>query len=76
MSYTVPNNTAPQKFLPKFSAMSAYQIYLAQVRSALEPIRATAKGQSYLPPQLGGLTGQLQVLNNVLVLQLIDFEVN
>ncbi len=64
-----------EKLLPKFVAMSPYQVYLSQVKSALEPIRFTAKGMSYLPPQLGGLSGQRNVINEAVVLQVIDFEI-
>ena len=76
MAHTIQSNNVRNKFLPKYTTMSAYEIYMAQVNSTLEPIRAAQQGLSYLPPQLGGLSGQLAVLQNTLVLQLIDFEVN
>ena len=76
MAYTKQSTNTTTKFVPKFQAMSAYEIYMAQVSSTLEPIRAQMQGLSYLPPQLGGISGQLNVLQDVLVLQLIDFEVD
>jgi len=69
-------NMNTQKILPKLVAMSSYEIYLNQVKSAIESIRFQAKGMDYLPPQLGGLKGQQTLLDKTLVLQLIDFEVS
>lgn len=75
MSYIITNDTS-QKFLPKFIAMNPYQVYLNQIRSAIEPIRYQRQGLSYIPPQMGGISGQRQVINQNVVLQIIDFEVN
>lgn len=69
-------NANIQKVLPKLTAMSSYEIYLNQVRSAVDGIRFQTKGMDYLPPQLGGLKGQQTLLDKSLVLQIIDFEVN
>jgi hypothetical protein len=61
--------------IPSFAAMTPYQIYLQQVRGVTDSIRAQAAGLTYIPPQLGGLEGQLAVLEDNIVLQLIDFQV-
>jgi hypothetical protein len=55
--------------------MTPYQIYMQQVRGVSDSIRALAAGLTYIPPQLGGLEGQLAVLEDNIVLQLIDFQV-
>lgn len=75
MSYSVVKKSG-QKFLPTLRAMTPYEVYLNQVRSAIDPIRAQRKGLTYLPPQLGGLEGQRKVLEQSLVIQVIDFEVD
>jgi hypothetical protein len=75
MSRIINPNTS-EKLLPKLVAMTPYQVYLHQVKSALEPIRFRANGMEYLPPQLGGLTGQRKLIATALVLETIDFEVN
>lgn len=75
MSRITVNNQA-NKMLPKLVAVSPYEVYLFQVKAALDPIRYQALGMEYLPPQLGGLVGQRTVLNGSTVLQAIDFEVN
>lgn len=60
---------------PRFKVMSPYEIYLAQVAGCIESIRFSAKGISYTPPQMGGLSGQLKVLSEDVVLQQIQFQV-
>lgn len=60
---------------PKFTVMSPYEVYLNQVKGAIDNIRFTAQGMSYTPPQLGGLDGQLSVITQEVVLQLTDFSV-
>lgn len=65
-----------EKFLPRLVPMSSYEVYVNQVKSSLEAIRFKAKDMEYLPPQLGGLTGQRQILNKSAVIETIDFEVN
>lgn len=74
MSRVIVNDQAT-KMLPKLVAISPYEIYLFQVRSALEAIRFKAQDMEYLPPQLGGLVGQRTITNGSTVLQTIDFEV-
>ncbi|MNK27638.1 hypothetical protein D3C87_460000 [compost metagenome] len=63
------------QILPRFKVMSPLEIYLAQVQGCMEAIRYAAQGVSYTPPQMGGLSGQLQVLNEDVVLQQIEFKV-
>jgi hypothetical protein len=60
---------------PRFVVMSPYEIYLNQVKGAIDNIRYTAQGLSYTPPQLGGLDGQLATLTQEVVLQVTDFKV-
>jgi hypothetical protein len=60
---------------PRFVAMSPYEVYLNQVKGAIDNIRFTAQGMSYSPPQLGGLDGQLNVITQAVVLQITDFSV-
>jgi hypothetical protein len=65
-----------EKILPKYQAMTPYQIYVAQVKGAIEALRASAKGLDYIPPQLGGLSGQRAVIDQEVVLEIIEFEIN
>lgn len=58
----------------KFVNMSAYSIYLTQVKSCVEGVRTIAQGLNYIPPQLGGVFMQQQVLTNDAVIQVIDFK--
>jgi hypothetical protein len=62
--------------IPSFVEMTPFQIYLRQVQASVDTIRANNIGYTYMPPQLGGLIGQLDVLNQNIVLQLIDFKVD
>jgi hypothetical protein len=64
-----------EKLIPKLVAMTPYQIYLNQVRGCIDKVRYESQGIDYIPPQLGGLKGQREVMNESVVLQLIDFEV-
>jgi hypothetical protein len=74
MARIIPSQS-PEKFLPKFVEMTPYQIYLNQVKSAIEPIRFARQNMDYFPPQLGGLSGQRNTLTEAVVLQLIEFEI-
>ena len=60
---------------PRFVVMSPYEVYLNQVKGAIDNIRFTAQGMSYAPPQFGGLDGQLSTITQEVVLQLTDFSV-
>jgi hypothetical protein len=55
--------------------MTPYQVYLQQVKGCIDNIRFTSQGMDYIPPQLGGLKGQREVMNEAVVLQTIEFEV-
>jgi hypothetical protein len=70
------STTGSQKVLAKLVAVTPYQVYLNQVKSAIEPIRYAQLGMDYLPPQFGGLTGQRDTISEVVVLQLTDFEIS
>jgi hypothetical protein len=61
---------------PRFMVMSPYEVYLSQIKAAIENIRFTAQGMSYTPAQLGGLDGQLNTLTQEVVLQVTDYQVN
>ena len=63
------------KILPKYAVMTPYQVYVSQVQGCIENIRYSAAGVDYVPPQLGGIFYQRQVLNDNVVLQLTDFTV-
>lgn len=60
---------------PRFQIMSPYEVYLNQVKGAIDNIRYASQGLSYTPAQLGGLDGQLSTLNEAVVLQVTDFKV-
>jgi hypothetical protein len=64
-----------EKLRPKFVAMTPYQVYLQQVKGCIDQIRYDAQDMDYIPPQLGGLSGQRQVISEAVVLQIIEFEV-
>jgi hypothetical protein len=70
------NNNSSTKLLPKLVAMSPYEVYTNQIKASLEAIRFTSKGVDYIPPQLGGITGQRQIITEGAVLQLIEFQVD
>ena len=61
---------------PRLVEMTPFQVYLQQVRGAADAIRAKAAGFTYVPPQFGGLSGQLQTVTGEIVLELIDFSVS
>lgn len=73
MAYTINNATA-EKMLPQLVALTPYNVYINQVKSAIEPIRKLREGLDYFPPQLGGISGQRTVISEVVVLEMIDFE--
>jgi hypothetical protein len=64
-----------EKLRSKLVAMTPYQVYLHQVKGCIDQIRYEAQGLDYIPPQLGGLSGQRQVMNEAVVLQTIEFEI-
>lgn len=66
----------PPKIIPKLTPISPYEIYLQQVKGVYDGIRAARLGLSYYPPQLGGIFGQTQVMGEIVVLELTDFQVN
>ncbi len=74
MAYIVRNQNL-QKFLPKMVPMTPAQVYLNQVSGAIETLRTARDGQSYIPAQLGGISGQRKVLQEAVVLQLTTFEI-
>lgn len=69
---TTKNNV---KLNSQFKIMSPSQLYLEQIRSTMDNLRATNAGLSYIPNQMGGIFMQQDVLVNNAVLQVIDFSV-
>lgn len=69
------NAQTTTNIVPRFAEMTPYQVYLQQIKGGADNIRAKVAGFTYLPPQFGGLVGQLQTLEEEIVLQLIDFQV-
>lgn len=65
----------PPKIIPRLTAMSPYEIYLQQVKAAYDGIRSSRLNLSYYPAQFGGIFGQRDVINEVVVLELTDFQV-
>lgn len=61
---------------PRMIPLSPYELYLEQIRGVSDAIRVNSRGLSYIPPQFGGLKGQLGALNDQAVVQMIDFENN
>lgn len=66
---------APPKLIPKLTPLTPYEIYLLQVKAAYDNIRTERRNISYIPPQLGGFSGQREVMDETVVLELTDFEV-
>lgn len=66
---------ADPKIVPRYTIMTPYEVYMQQVRGLYDNVRQVNAGVSYVPPQMGGLLGQRQVIQGVAVLELIDFEV-
>jgi hypothetical protein len=64
-----------ERLRPKFVAMTSYQVYLYQIKGSIDQIRYQAQGMDYIPPQMGGINGQRNVINEAVVLQTIEFEV-
>lgn len=69
---TAANQT---KINSTYTEMTPYNVYLLQIRATVDTVRAAAIGYSYMPPQLGGLSGQLKASNDALVLQTLDFKI-
>ena len=68
---TQPNNGLT--IAPRMAMMSPYQLYLEQIKGVSDSLRAASATLSYIPPQFGGLKGQLAVINDQAVLQMVDF---
>lgn len=67
--------TLPQVITPKLVPISPYEVYLQQVKGLFDQIRTERIGMSYIPPQMGGYFGQKDVVDEIIVLELTDFEV-
>lgn len=69
------NATPPARIIPKLTAMSPYEIYLRQVRGIFDAARFGNQGMDYIPAHMGGLLSQQDIIQEVAVLELTDFEV-
>ena len=54
--------------------LSPYQVYLEQIRSVSDSIRATSRSLTYYPLQFGGLKGQREAITAVAVVDILDFQ--
>lgn len=64
-----------ERIIPKLVPITPLEIFLQQVKGTFDAIRVERLGKTYYPPQLGGIFGQLEVMDETLVLELTDFEV-
>lgn len=69
-------DTQKEKIIPKLMPLTPYEIYLQQVKGAYDNIRALRINYTYYPPQLGGFFGQVEVMDDTIVLELTDFEIS
>lgn len=67
--------TLQRKMIPRLVPMTPYEIYLQQVKATYDNIRYTRRGIAYTPAQFGGIFGQLEVMDDVIALQLVEFEI-
>lgn len=71
----MPITTRPPKIVPKLTPITPYELYIQQVKGTYDAIRAARRNITYYPNQFGGIQGQLIVLDEQFVLDLIEFEV-
>jgi hypothetical protein len=64
------------KIIPKFTPLTPFEIYLQQVKGTFDSIRFQRKDMTYYPPQMGGFFGQREIKEDILVLELTEFEVS
>lgn len=67
--------TQPPRIVPRLTPMTPYEVYLQQVKGTYDAIRASKQDLTYYPAQLGGLIGQLEVIDEIMVLELADFKI-
>jgi hypothetical protein len=58
---------------PRMLVLSPYELYMEQVRSISDSIRASRTGMAYVPAQFGGILGQRDSIMSQAVVQMIDF---
>lgn len=68
--------TQAPRIIPRLTPVTPYEMFLQQVKGTYDAIRVGRADLSYYPPQFGGLFGQQEVINEVVVLELTDFEVH
>jgi hypothetical protein len=71
----MPINTIQERIVPKLVPITPYEIFLQQVKGTYDAIRSDRDGFTYTPPQMGGIFGQKDVIDECIVLELTDFEV-
>ncbi len=69
----IENKTS--KILSELKPMTPLNVYMAQVQNCMDSIRAANIGQSYIPSQFGGTSGQRALLQDVAVLQIVSFDI-
>lgn len=57
----------------KLVPMTPHTLFKMQVRGALDSIRYS-KSKDYIPPQLGGVSGQRETIEQNVVLSVTEFE--
>jgi hypothetical protein len=71
----MPITTQPPKIISKLTPITPYELFLQQVKGSYDAIRVARKGATYYPNQFGGIQGQLIVLDQILVIDQIDFDI-
>lgn len=67
--------TQPPKIIPRITPITPYEVFMQQVKGTYDGIRVGRINLTYYPPQFGGIFGQTEIINDVVVLELTDFEV-
>lgn len=63
------------KIIPKLVPITPTEILIMQVKGTYDSIRYGRRGVQYIPPHLGGIFGQRDAMEEVVVLEMTDFEV-
>lgn len=61
--------------IPRLMPMTPTEIMVMQVKGTFDSIRYQRRGVQYIPPHLGGIFGQRGVMDEVVVLEMTDFEI-
>lgn len=63
------------RLIPKLLPLTPYEIVLLQIQGTFDAIRYGRQGMDYIPPHMGGLFGQREVMDEIVVLEITNFEV-